>query len=213
MRPIGLTLLAVVLATTLAVAAGKPGYPDKVVWSGATWAIKTSRSAVGPGPNVFDKANVSVDAQGRLQLRIAKNASGAWTCAEVIGPTSGPVMARTPSRWSRQSFLDSNVVLGDSVAIWERQGAVPPMSQSTSSSPEWGNAADVTNSQLVVQPYEAKAVAPQTFTAPAPTRPRMGSCGPQAGSPGKARRQRRCHRRVHVTIGADVPNPATSGCD
>jgi hypothetical protein len=45
MRPIGLTLLGVVLATTLAVAAGKPGYPDKVVWSGGTWAIKTSRSA------------------------------------------------------------------------------------------------------------------------------------------------------------------------
>ena len=44
MRPIGFTLLGVVLATTLAVAAGKPGYPDKVVWSGATWAIKTSRS-------------------------------------------------------------------------------------------------------------------------------------------------------------------------
>jgi hypothetical protein len=72
MRPIGLTLLGVVLAATLAVAAGKPGYPDKVVWSGGRWAIKTSRSAVGPGPNVFDKANVSVDAQGRVHLRIAR---------------------------------------------------------------------------------------------------------------------------------------------
>jgi len=42
----------------LTTAAGKPGYPDKIVWNGEIWAVKASRSAVGPGPNVFDKANV-----------------------------------------------------------------------------------------------------------------------------------------------------------
>ena len=84
----GLVVVLLGLAGLSALAAGKPGYPDKITWSGVTWDVKTSRSAVGPGPNLFDKANVSVDGVGNLHLRIAKNASGNWTCAEIIGPTS-----------------------------------------------------------------------------------------------------------------------------
>src|SRR4029079_7311653 len=69
-------------------AAGKPGYPDHVAWAGASWQVKTSNAAVGPGPNVFAKANVSVDGWDFLHLKIQKDANGRWTTAEVIGPTS-----------------------------------------------------------------------------------------------------------------------------
>ena len=65
-------------------AAGKPGHPTRSR-RGVTWDVKTE-SAVGPGPNIFDNSNVSVDASGNLHLKITKNAT-AWTCAEIIGPT------------------------------------------------------------------------------------------------------------------------------
>ena len=50
-------------------AAGKPGYPDKITWNGVIWDVKTSQSAVGPGPNLFSASNVSVDATGSLHLQ------------------------------------------------------------------------------------------------------------------------------------------------
>ncbi|MGA0895642.1 MAG: hypothetical protein ACO3S5_13560, partial [Ilumatobacteraceae bacterium] len=35
-----------------------------VTFSGRTWTVKTSSSAVGPGPNVFSEANAVVDSSG-----------------------------------------------------------------------------------------------------------------------------------------------------
>ena len=92
MRHVLLAILLTPLSLAVLGAAGKPGYPDKVTWRGVTWSVKTSRAAVGPGPNVFDKANVSVDGQGRLHLRIARNASGAWTSA---ASSSGSMASRS----------------------------------------------------------------------------------------------------------------------
>ena len=165
MRAIGLTLLGVVLATRLAPAAGKPGYPDKVVWSGGTWAIKTSRSAVGPGPNVFDKANVSVDAQGRLHLRIARNTSGAWSCAEVIGPRSYGYGTYTFTVESPVSAFDSNVVLG--LFTWSDKAPYAHREIDIEFA-KWGNAGDPANGQYVVQPYD-KPLHLERFTAPGTT--------------------------------------------
>lgn len=112
LRALSLAVLLVVTSAAPAFAAGKPGYPDKVTWSGTTWAIKTSRSRVGPGPNVFDKANVSVDENDGLHLRIAKSATGTWTCAEIIGPTSYGYGTYTFTLASPVDALDPNVVLG-----------------------------------------------------------------------------------------------------
>ena len=81
-------LSATILVSGSALAAGKPGYPDRVTWSGGSWQIKTSNAAVGPGPNIFSKANVSVDGSGFLHLKITKDTSGRWTTSEVIAPTS-----------------------------------------------------------------------------------------------------------------------------
>jgi hypothetical protein len=136
-------------ATTLAVA-GKPGYPDKVLWSGLTWSVKTSRGAVGPGPNIFDKANVSVDSQGNLRLRIARNASGQWTCAEIIGPTSHGYGTYAFEIASPVSGFDANVVLG--LFTWSDR-AQQANREIDIEFAKWGNAQDPTNAQFVVQPY------------------------------------------------------------
>lgn len=140
---------ALALAATPAAAAGKPGYPDKVTWSGATWSIKSSRSAVGPGPNVFGLANVSVDAAG-LHLKITKDGTGKWSCAEVIGPASFGYGTYTFKLASRVDNLDPNVVLG--LFTWSDKAPYAHREIDIEFA-RWGNAADSTNAQYVVQPY------------------------------------------------------------
>jgi len=132
-------------------AAGKPGYPDKIVWGGLTWDIKTSRSAVGPGPNIFAKSNVSVDTSGALHLRIAKDTSGAWTCAEIIGPASYGYGTYTFTLGSAVDALDPNVVLG--LFTWSDKAPYAHRELDIEMA-RWGNPADTTNAQYVVQPYD-----------------------------------------------------------
>ena len=160
---LGLAVLLVLASAAPAFAAGKPGYPDKVTWAGLTWSVKTSRSAVGPGPNVFDKSNVSVDASGNLHLRIARNASGTWTCAEIIGPTSYGYGTYTISLGSRVDALDPNVVLG--LFTWSDRAPYAHREIDIEFA-RWGNAADPTNAQYVVQPYTTAGHL-QRFTQPA----------------------------------------------
>ena len=131
-------------------AAGKPGYPDKISWRGVTWDVKTSQSAVGPGPNVFDKSNVSVDASGNLHLKIMKNASGKWTCAEIIGPTTYGYGTYTFVTASRVDTLDPNAVLG--LFTWSDKAPYAHRELDIEFA-RWGNASDATNAQYVVQPY------------------------------------------------------------
>ncbi|HUR33840.1 MAG TPA: hypothetical protein VM032_08590 [Vicinamibacterales bacterium] len=132
-------------------AAGKPGYPDKVLWDGVTWSVKTSTAAVGPGPNIFSKSNVWADAAG-LHLSIAKNASGKWTCAEIIGPATYGYGTYTFTLGSRVDTLDPNVVLG--LFTWSDRPQYAHRELDIELA-RWGNAADPTNAQYVVQPYDA----------------------------------------------------------
>lgn len=148
-RAFALAAILVVAAAEPALAGGKPGYPDTVSWNGATWQVKTSRSAVGPGPNVFSKSNVSVDASGNLHLRIAKDGSGTWTCAEIIGPTSYGYGTYTFTLASRVDALDPNVVLG--LFTWSDKAPYAHREIDIEFA-RWGSAADPTNAQYVVQP-------------------------------------------------------------
>jgi len=146
---VGLLLMT---ATAIHVAAaGKPGYPDKIVWGGLTWDIKTSRSAVGPGPNVFAKTNVSVDSAGALHLRIAKETTGSWTCAEIISPSSYGYGTYTFTLGSAVDALDPNVVLG--LFTWSDKAPYAHRELDIEFA-RWGNPADPTNAQYVVQPYD-----------------------------------------------------------
>jgi hypothetical protein len=162
LRMVGSAILGVVGMTSLALAAGKPGYPDTVNWHGVIWAVKTSRSAVGPGPNLFEKTNVWVDGLG-LHLRIARNASGKWSCAEIIGPTSYGYGTYTFDLASRVDALDPNVVLG--LFTWSDRAPYAHREIDIEFS-RWANAADPTNAQYVVQPYDQPAHL-RRFTTPA----------------------------------------------
>ena len=157
-------LLALVLLATLAAPAaaakppgagggggGKPGYPDRVTWAGHTWQIKTSTSAVGPGPNVFSKENVRV-ASGELVLEIVQR-SGRWTAAEVIGPHLG-YGTYTFTVESDVSDLDPNVVLG--MFTWSDRARFNHREIDIEVA-RWGNPADPTNAQFVVQPHDTPA--------------------------------------------------------
>jgi hypothetical protein len=189
-------------SASTALAAGKPGYPDKVTWSGATWAIKTSRSAVGPGPNVFDKANVSVVA-GQLHLRIAKNASGKWTCAEIVGPTSYGYGTYTFTVASAVDALDANVVLG--LFTWSDRAPYAHREIDIEFA-RWGNAGDATNAQYVVQPWDG-ANHLRRFTQPATAT----STHRFTWSAGQIAWESRAANggliATHAYTGADVPKP------
>jgi len=158
-------LAAALAATSTALAAGKPGYPDKVTWNGVAWQVKTSNAAVGPGPNIFSKANVSVDAAG-LHLRIAKDASNRWTTSEVIAPTSLGYGTYTFTVATRLDQFDPNVVLG--LFTWSDKAPYAHREIDYEAA-RWGSATDPTNSQFVVQPYD-KAGHLVRFAAPAVAR-------------------------------------------
>jgi hypothetical protein len=136
-----------------ALAAGKPGggYPDKVTWNGASWQVKSSTAAVGPGPNYFSKSNVSVDASGFLHLTIQQDASNRWTTAEVIGPTSYGYGTYSFTVATRLDQFDPNVVLG--LFTWSDRALYANRELDVEVA-KWGNAADPTNAQFVVQPYD-----------------------------------------------------------
>lgn len=160
-----LAIVLVLAAASPVLGAGKPGYPDTVTWGGVTWQIKTSRSPVGPGPNIFDKANVAVDADGRLHLRIAKNAAGSWTTAEIIGPSSYGYGTYTFTLASPVDNLDPNVVLG--MFTWSDRARYAHREIDIEFA-QWGNGTDPTNAQYVVQPNDV-ANHLRRFSQPADT--------------------------------------------
>jgi len=146
-----LALAVMVIAATTALAAGKPGYPTRVTWGGGSWQVKTSTSAVGPGPCVFAAANVNVDTAGFIHLRISQQA-GRWTCAEVIGPTSHGYGTYSFTIASSLAEFDPNAVLG--LFTWSDRARYAHREIDIEVA-KWGNAADTTNAQFVVQPWDA----------------------------------------------------------
>lgn len=164
-QTVAVAIAVIVLATgaTPLFAAGKPGYPDKITWAGESWSVKTSRAAVGPGPNVFAKGNVSVDAAGRLHLRIAQNAAGTWTSAEIVGPRTYGYGTYTFELASPVHALDPNVVLG--MFTWSDKPQYAHREIDIEFA-RWGDADDPTNAQYVVQPHGAPGHL-QRFAQPA----------------------------------------------
>ncbi len=198
-----LGIAATLVATSTALAAGKPGYPDKVTWNGVAWQVKTSNAAVGPGPNIFSKANVSVDSAG-LHLRIARDASGRWTTSEVIAPTSLGYGTYTFTVATRLDQLDPNVVLG--LFTWSDKAPYAHREIDYEAA-RWGSATDPTNSQFVVQPYD-KLNHLVRFTAPAVART-IQQFTWRAGSVSFVSKRLDTNAEVYsyTYTGADVPRP------
>ena len=101
-------LVRLLVAATLA-AAGPAAHAATVNFAGYAWEVRTGGG--GPGPNSWSAGNVGVEADG-LHLRISRNASGAWTCAEVTMTTSLGFGEYQFELTGRPDLFDRNVVLG-----------------------------------------------------------------------------------------------------
>jgi hypothetical protein len=142
-----------------------------VQFSGYTWQVKSSAGVVGPGPNRFSDspANVWVDTLGRLHLKLTRS-KGRWYCAEVVNAQSLGRGRYTFELDSPVDRLDANVVLG--LFTWSDDPAYNNREIDIELS-RWGDAADTTNGQYVVQPYDRsgnlqritqRAVSPSTLS-------------------------------------------------
>lgn len=147
------TALAGALLAACTPAVALAATPRTIEFSGHIWRVKSSEgSRVGPGPNVFSSrpANVWVDVDGRLHLRITR-ANGRWRAAEVVSTAS---FGHGTYRWvvdSPVGGVDPDVVLGlftwsDAPDFAHREIDVEIA--------RWGNGFDLTNAQFAVQPYE-----------------------------------------------------------
>ena len=105
---------ALKLATEQAAKATSSILATTIQFSGYTWNVKhTGSSTMGPGPNYWNQANVWVDGNGYLHLRLNWNATaGRWECAEVV---STQTFGNGTYQWQIDgpvNALDRNVVLG-----------------------------------------------------------------------------------------------------
>jgi hypothetical protein len=127
----------------------KPATARTIQFSGHTWRVKSSSAPAGPGPNYFSDSsdNVSVDADGRLHLRITKR-DGRWYCAEIISTRSfgyGTYRFHVAS----VDYMDPQIVLG--MFTWSDDPAYSHREIDVEIS-RWGDAHNK-NAQFVVQPY------------------------------------------------------------
>ena len=121
-------------------------------FSGYNWWVKSSPGTVGPGPNYFSDStsNVWLDASNRLHLRIT-NRSNQWQCAEIITHRTFGYGSYRFALDSPVDNLDRNAVLG--LFTWSDDAAFDHREIDIECS-RWGNAADPTSAQYVVQPYD-----------------------------------------------------------
>jgi len=124
--------------------------PKTLQFSGYDWTVKTSSGRVGPGPNYFSDGgdSVSVDAQGRLHLRIRQQ-NGRWYCAEVISTRSFGYGTYRFYLEGKVDNLDPQIVLGmftwNDAPVFNHREIDIEISR-------WGQA-DNQNAQFVLQPY------------------------------------------------------------
>jgi hypothetical protein len=82
-------------------------------FGGYTWKVKNeNETKKGPGPNYYNKENVSVDNEGRLHLKLKKDIKNNWTCAEL--ETEKLFGFGSYQFWveGRLDLFDKNIVLG-----------------------------------------------------------------------------------------------------
>lgn len=124
---------------------------DTLLFSGYDWTVKSSESAVGPGPNFYSRSprGVFVDGDGKLHLRIFRSPRG-WECSEVVlkkqlGYGTYRFKVETPPE-----NLDDRAILGlftySDDPEYEHREIDVEISR-------WGDPASP-NAQFVVQPYQ-----------------------------------------------------------
>jgi hypothetical protein len=120
-------------------------------FSGYDWWVKTSAGQVGPGPNYFSDStnNVWLDGLGQLHLRIT-NRSNQWQCAELVSARTLGYGSYRFELGSPVDNLDPMVVLG--LFTWSDDPVFADREIDVECS-RWGNEADPTSAQYVIQPY------------------------------------------------------------
>jgi len=120
-------------------------------FSGYDWWVKAGTGALGPGPNYFSDSNSNVwlDASGQLHLKIT-NRSNQWQCAELVSARTFGLGNYRFELNSRVDNLDPNLVLG--LFTWSDDPVYANREIDVECS-RFGNPADPTCAQFVVQPY------------------------------------------------------------
>jgi hypothetical protein len=132
-----------------------PRGPMQLSFAGKYWTLKSYSTAVGPGPNFFSAStsDIFVDSAGALTLSVRYNASESrWYSTEVQSLDSfgyGTYIYYL----NASSSLDPCITLG--LFTWDDAGnpgnAYREIDYEFS---RWCNAADPTNAQFVLQPYQ-----------------------------------------------------------
>ena len=99
-----------IVSAIVAVANGRASGAATINFSGYTWVVRPTGRG-GPGPNDWEQANVSVDTNGFLHLRLT-SVNGHWYCSEVY--TQQRLGFGRYQFWinGRVDTMDRNVVLG-----------------------------------------------------------------------------------------------------
>jgi hypothetical protein len=142
-------------------------YGRTVSFAGYSFAVKDAPLPVGPGGNRFSAApgDVFVDEAG-LHLTVARR-NDAWQSTEVILPTSLGYGTYSFQTKGQLDDLDPEVTLG--LFTWDAYGdeesGASPHREIDFEIARWGHAADSTNAQMVVQPFQTPGNL-QRFTVP-----------------------------------------------
>jgi len=123
----------------------------RIQFSGYEWSVKSSVSAVEPGPNYFaDSAdNVWLDGSGQLHLRLTRRA-GRWYAAEVVSVRSFGYGRYTFALASPVATLNPNTVLGLFTYSPDPEYGHREMDVEFS---RWSDPSTPLNAQFVLQPW------------------------------------------------------------
>ena len=121
-----------------------PTGSTQLAFAGLTWQRK-AEPQFGPGPNDWAPDLAWVDTQGRLHLKIAKDAAGKWWCAEVTSDKSFGYGEYRFTFAGPFSELDPNIVLGLFTYLDDDHEIDFELTR-------WGQVTEPKNAQFVVQP-------------------------------------------------------------
>jgi hypothetical protein len=119
-------------------------------FAGYTWAVKSSTTPIGPGPNLFDPNGPYVDSSGYMHLRILKTALG-WESSEVI---LKPSLGYGTYHWTvigPVAVLNPSVVLA--LFTYDSTNSTPWNREIDFEASRFSIPGNPTNAQYVVQPY------------------------------------------------------------
>lgn len=128
---------------------GTSPHPYDLCWKGQWWINATYFGQ--PGPTNFTSQNVSVDSQNNLHIKIAQ-VNGQWSGAQLESENSFGYGTYT---WKVTSpvYFDPNVASG----LFTYNQPDPAFAHREIDAIEgakWGNAADTTNAQFTIQPFD-----------------------------------------------------------